>query len=942
MFSINRASALYRRGWSSRARWGLSAMAPACLLLSVAGGPVMATEQILPAELLIPGDRFGYTLAADGDTIVVGAYGTGAGSAFVYERTGSEWLEVARLAASDGGNNDRFGRSVAIDGNTIVVGAFADDDRGTNAGAAYVFERVGTDWIESAKLLATDGVARDFFGISVSVDSNVAIVGSYRSDDSGSDSGSAYVFERTASGWVEASKLIADDGASGDRFGFSVSITDGLALVGSYLQDGVARDTGAAYIFENTASGWVQHSKLIAVDGAESDQFGISVAIDENVVAIGSFGDDDNGPTSGSVYIFEQLQGVWTGTQKLLAANGAAGDQFGRSISVNGNRVMAGSPYRDDNGTSSGAAYIFQKIDDSWQQQSYLLASDGVAQDNFGFSVSLDNDLSAVGSPGSESFTGGAHTFELLSDNDGDGDPDETDTDDDNDGQTDVHEIACGSDPLSGLSQSVDTDQDSLPDCVDSDDDNDNVADAEDAFPLDDAESIDTDGDGVGNNADTDDDDDNVADAEDAFPLDDGESLDTDGDGIGNNADTDDDNDNVADAEDAFPLDDGESLDSDSDGVGNNADIDDDNDGVIDSEDAFPLDALESLDTDGDSIGNIADTDDDGDGQLDSDELLCGSDPLSSASISLDLNGNSIPDCVELAATESPLDVTNSNGAITIALANIAEESLHVTSIDSSTLQLTYSQGGFVWASTVEDVRRHISILANQGVDGITFSDVVAPSSLFIGSGTQGELNLDLSNVEVAGLLRITGSTQNDDISLDNVSAQNVRVLGKSGSDEMVLLGVATSTLEVHTGTGNDSIEIGPSGSRVSAFSSMDLDMSADENKVAFNQIEVTNGVVLASGNGNDQWAITGSDFGASVSVSVRGGSDSVVVSDNRFDGRVIFRSGAGDDLMQSSNNNFFGEVYYNCGNGIDELAEDSQYPGTGDFDVVSCEQLGE
>ena len=247
-----------------------------------------------------------------------------------------------------------------------------------------------------------------------------------------------------------------------------------------------------------------------------------------------------------------------------------------------------------------------------------------------------------------------------------------------------------------------------------------------------------------------------------------------------------------------------------------------------------------------------------------------------------------------------------------------------------------------MWASTVEDVRRHISILANQGVDGITFSDVVAPSSLFIGSGTQGELNLDLSNVEVAGLLRITGSTQNDDISLDNVSAQNVRVLGKSGSDEMVLLGVATSTLEVHTGTGNDSIEIGPSGSRVSAFSSMDLDMSADENKVAFNQIEVTNGVVLASGNGNDQWAITGSDFGASVSVSVRGGSDSVVVSDNRFDGRVIFRSGAGDDLMQSSNNNFFGEVYYNCGNGIDELAEDSQYPGTGDFDVVSCEQLGE
>ena len=204
-----------------------------------------------------------------------------------------------------------------------------------------------------------------------------------------------------------------------------------------------------------------------------------------------------------------------------------------------------------------------------------------------------------------------------TSDFDNDGIFDNLDPDDDNDGQTDVDEIQCGSNPLDNTSLSLDTDSDHQPNCVDADDDGDGINDDHDAFPLDVNESVDTDGDGTGNNADTDDDNDGAADGNDAFPLDKNESVDTDGDGTGNNADTDDDNDGVADGNDAFPLDKNESVDTDGDGTGNNADTDDDNDGVADGNDAFPLDKNESVDTDGDGTGNNADTDDDNDGVAD-------------------------------------------------------------------------------------------------------------------------------------------------------------------------------------------------------------------------------------------------------------------------------------------------------------------------------------
>uniref|UniRef100_UPI0026374AF9 HYR domain-containing protein n=1 Tax=uncultured Polaribacter sp. TaxID=174711 RepID=UPI0026374AF9 len=227
-------------------------------------------------------------------------------------------------------------------------------------------------------------------------------------------------------------------------------------------------------------------------------------------------------------------------------------------------------------------------------------------------------------------------------DTDGDNIGDNADTDDDNDGTPDADDDF----PLDDT-EDTDTDGDNIGDNADTDDDNDGTPDVDDDFPLDDTEDTDTDGDNIGDNADIDDDNDGTPDADDDFPLDDTEDTDTDGDNIGDNADTDDDNDGTPDVDDDFPLDDTEDTDTDGDNIGDNEDTDDDGDGTLDVDDDFPLDDTEDTDTDGDNIGDNEDTDDDGDGQSDADEVACGSDPLDADSLSLDTDGDGVPNCLD-------------------------------------------------------------------------------------------------------------------------------------------------------------------------------------------------------------------------------------------------------------------------------------------------------
>jgi len=571
-----------------------------------------------------------------------------------YPVTIDPWIQqLPKLIPSDGAAGDDFGFSVAVSGDTIVVGARFDSDNGDFSGSAYVFIMPGGGWVdmpETAKLTASDGAASDHFGWSAAISGDTIVVGALDDDDNGDRSGSAYVFVRPLTGWVdttETAKLTASDGAASDRFGISVSVSVDTIVVGASYDD--AR--GSAYVFVRPVTGWVdttETAKLTASDGAESDVFGWDVAVSGDTIVVGAYGDDDNGSESGSAYVFVRPLTGWVDmiqTAKFTASDGEIGYRFGWSVAISGDTIVVlgggtyvfvrpGSGWVDINETAKlspggqavafsgdtivvgvpgddgkGSAYVFVRPVTGWVdmiQTATLTASDGAQGDAFGWAVAISGDTIVVGGPDNDDpllgpSAGSAYVYKL---------------DTDNDGVIDANDNC----PTMSNPDQIDSDADGAGDPCDVDKDNDGVPDSEDAFPLDPTEWLDTDNDGIGNNADTDDDNDGVPDSEDAFPLDPTEWLDTDNDGIGNNADTDDDNDGVPDSEDAFPLDPTEWLDTDNDGIGNNADTDDDNDGVPDSEDAFPLDPTEWLDTDNDGIGNNADTDDDNDGVIDTND----------------------------------------------------------------------------------------------------------------------------------------------------------------------------------------------------------------------------------------------------------------------------------------------------------------------------------
>ncbi len=341
----------------------------------IASGKWVLAKKILASDGAA-NDWFGRSVAISGDTVVVGAEGNDvkgndSGSIYIFDRNedGSDnWGEVTRIVASDGAALEGFGRSVAISGDTVVVGAEFDDDNGSSSGSAYIYEyehggAIGK-WVLVKKILAFGGAANDNFGSSVAISGDTVVVGAQFND-----SGSAYIFDRNEgrpNNWGEVTKILASDGAAGDRFGRSVAISGDTVVVGAYLDDDKGSNSGSAYIYDRNNGGphnWGEVEKILASDGAAGDSFGLSVAISGDIVIIGASEDDDKGNDSGSAYTFDRNEGGldnWGEVKKILASDGAAGDSFGCSVAISGNTVVVGAYRDDDNGSASGSVYIFE------------------------------------------------------------------------------------------------------------------------------------------------------------------------------------------------------------------------------------------------------------------------------------------------------------------------------------------------------------------------------------------------------------------------------------------------------------------------------------------------------------------------------------------------------------------------------------------------------
>lgn len=419
-------------------------------------------------------DQFGsaVSVSSSGRAVVVGApYDDGegdgdnlhnSGSAYIFSQqnepneTGDgNWIQEAKLVPSPPGHSgDMFGRSVHMDGDSVIVGAPHHDHHHNNGdggvvvekdqGSAYIFGWQQQAWTQQAKLTAFDGRGYDRFGISVAMSQDTAAVGASADDDGGGNSGGVYVYGRatatsssTDDEWTRQAKLRAGDAGSNAQFGESVS----LAVGGDLLAVGAPGDQsnrGAVYVFaRNEVAEWTQQAKLVASDGNHGDRFGESVALcgddscSQPTVLVGAAQHLPHG--AAYIFVLEDDAGTtaaaWTQQAKLTApdvvdtTSAAPRGLFGNSVSVSQDVAAVGAEL---DGAERGAVYTFQKQQQQWTFQDKLRADDGAARDRFGAAVGLSGRTAIVGSPVDDNdsglSSGGAYLFQLSQVDDDDDD----------------------------------------------------------------------------------------------------------------------------------------------------------------------------------------------------------------------------------------------------------------------------------------------------------------------------------------------------------------------------------------------------------------------------------------------------------------------------------------------------------------------------------------
>lgn len=304
---------------------------------------------------------FGNTVAMSGDTILVG---TGFGDeAHVYVKSGNQWGLQRTITNPVTGDFNFFGSSVALSGNTAIIGDPSYPDSDTRSGAVYVYTRIGSTWTQEAIITPLDAKNHDRFGHSVSISDNTIVAGTFFAGAPADRLGSAYVFEKVGNEWTQEAKLKASDEAEWDFFGQTVKISGDTIMVGANRNDDAGETSGNVYVFEKTGIQWTETQKLESSDASRHDGFGSSVFFDGDTLIVGAPGaDDDAGIRIGHVYVFSNNGNGWTEDAIIAASDPAFIDGFGRSVSFSGNTLIVGADAKDvpRKGQHAGVAYIFE------------------------------------------------------------------------------------------------------------------------------------------------------------------------------------------------------------------------------------------------------------------------------------------------------------------------------------------------------------------------------------------------------------------------------------------------------------------------------------------------------------------------------------------------------------------------------------------------------
>ncbi|MFK7844495.1 MAG: FG-GAP repeat protein [Rhodothermales bacterium] len=383
-------------------------------------GLAQSIKKLVP-DAIMASDQFGRAVSISGNTLIIGAnfhddIAEDAGAAFVYEKEGADWNLSDTIVLTEGSDSDGFGFSVAVDGDFAIIGALGDDEKGINAGAAYIFFRDGAAWSLQSKLTANDGTANDAFGFSVAISGDLALVGARGADEQGNSSGAAYLFVRSNTGWVQLNKLMPINGTGGDFFGTSVALNQNYAVIGALLANGFDDNSGAAYVFENRGAIWLEAGTLIADDGRSLDQFGVSVALSGDLIVVGARSNDDKALEAGAAYVFRKQDDGFAQVDKLLAIDGVGNDAFGQSVSLGDSYIVVGAPGDDDAGSSAGAAYLYEEKNGAWLQVAKLRPEENLTNGGMGVAVAASGTQTvagAWGSEGEEIVHGAAFVFDL-------------------------------------------------------------------------------------------------------------------------------------------------------------------------------------------------------------------------------------------------------------------------------------------------------------------------------------------------------------------------------------------------------------------------------------------------------------------------------------------------------------------------------------------------
>ncbi|HUR46569.1 MAG TPA: hypothetical protein VMZ27_11890, partial [Candidatus Saccharimonadales bacterium] len=385
---------------------------------SPSGVPANEAASLLPGAAQ-PQALFGSRVAIDGNTALVGSplrtnLYAAAGTAFLYKRTNGNWVLDATLTPNDPSPYAYFGSAVALQGDFAVVGSYASSSRVSCD--AYVFRRTGSGWVQEAKLV-TNVPGDGWEMTSVSLDNGLLALGTVGDSGRGSMSGSVWLYRRNTSQWSYEMRLVADDGRPDQHFGAAVSVKGDRVLVGAPGDVGV-NFSGAAYLFKRVGQSWGQQAKISNNSVAAYAEFGRAVSLDSTRGLIGAPYDEVNGVPVGAAYVYDLGSNSVTSQARLTPADAEPYQLFGASTALLGDQLLIGAPYANATGANEGVAVLFRRLGSAWIPFARMSSSAGQAFSAFGNAVALSDTTAFVGAPdrdiGAGRNAGAAYVFDAT------------------------------------------------------------------------------------------------------------------------------------------------------------------------------------------------------------------------------------------------------------------------------------------------------------------------------------------------------------------------------------------------------------------------------------------------------------------------------------------------------------------------------------------------